>query len=1571
VKTLQLPAFLLFSIVCACSWAANAQELGFQTTFSKSKPFVFMENKGQLADFSRNGSDKNALSDISYYAKQNGVNIYFKKDRVMFVFASMDTKCKKASDTKKIGRRKHQIPDSASIQAARMEMQFVNANPEVQIISENLDPYTENYYGKNADEGITAHGYKKLTYKNIWPFIDLIFDAGKAQGMEYSFVVNPGAHLADIQLQWNGTDSLSSLGETMGLKFVNPLGWVQETGLKAYQNSRNLPLGCRYNLGHENQIGFLVDSYDPTNPLIIDPELIWGTYFGGGDYDESYGVKADTKGNVYFTGYSSSSSGIATTGAYQTSYLTPTWTSGQTYYGFLAKFDSSGSIDWATYYGGNYTEDYAVTTDTAGDIYITGWTIAGDGIASSGAFQTSYDGGNGNGTSNAFLAKFTPDGKRAWGTYFGRKGGTSGSTVTTDVAGNVYLGGATNSQNIATSGAFQTSFTSCYPSYTDIGFLAKFTSGGSLKWCTYFGECSSLITSIAADSVGYVYILGSSNKNGLATSGAYQTSIQGTGSIFLAKINTSGGRVWCTYFGGDAKPDGLSIDKKDNIFICGQVYVDKSIPNSPGFQSYAGNYDAFLAKFNKDDSLEWATYYGGSNSDEASAICNDLAGNVYITGSTTSATGMATSGAYQTSWTYGLNRGEYLDDAFIARFNTDGKRTWATYYGGDNEDIGTGISVDPKNNIYITGNTYGSSNLATSGAFQSSYTAESDAFLAKFRPTIVDAGIPSILQPSGIFCYGKNTIKVMLKNYGKVDLHTVNINASINRITQSVYTWSGDLAPDSTVLVTVGPYMFLGGIDTIKTWTSLPNGITDSYNGNDTAYLRKSIASPPVANAGGDTTICQGTHITLGSSALTGYSYVWTSKPSGFTSSASKISLSPDSSAKVYLTATITATGCSTIDSAQITVNPSPIPIKMGDIFICSTASDSVPLGGATTKGYNYAWTSKPAGFTSSISNPKVKANSTAVFYLTETITATGCSAVDSAKIIVLPPPGLDAGGNHVVCAGTQVTLGKNPVAGYTYAWVSSPAGYSSSLANPAINPITTTTYFLTESIVGSSCISKDSALVTVNPIPKAIVGIIKSYCAGDTANLHLGAPEVSGHSYAWTSNPSGFSSSQSDPTDVQKTNTTYYLTETITATGCQKMDSISLVFHPLPAANTGPNKYICFGGTTSLGIASIAGDKYQWTSVSPFKSDTNSRISVHPDSTTEYFLTETDIHGCSKTHSVQVTALPPPKPKLGLAHITCAGDALPLGTNLVSGHSYSWSSSNGGTFPSQPKIIVSQDSTAWFTVKETDSLTGCSGVDSVLVFVNPTPAPKIKGKTTICGQDQGNIYSTPFDSGSTYHWTLHSGNIMTGVDSNVANAQFKSGRDTLIVLETNTNGCKKRDTLLVQDYDLPNAQFTYAPDSPAYRFKAADTLETSCQWDFGDGGQAHFDTAKHVFHYPADSFTKVSLSISNAFGCTSVFDTLIKIHFFPPPKFLINVFPNPFQKDVTVRIELEKAAQVQILLFDELGRRFGTLADVYQQAGIVDYTIDADALQLADAYYIVEIFVDGKKYVRPVLRIR
>lgn len=179
-------------------------------------------------------------------------------------------------------------------------------------------------------------------------------------------------------------------------------------------------------------------------------------------------------------------------------------------------------------------------------------------------------------------------------------------------------------------------------------------------------------------------------------------------------------RSWGTYFGDERFVlTDSETDSNGNLYIAG-IINGTDLTNITTFtngssyqQNYGGgDYDGFLIKFNNLGQIVWGTFLGGSDFDRISDIEIDNNNNIYIIGSTSSNSNIATIGAFQEN----LNGG---GDYFISKFTSNGAIVWSTYFGGTGNEyniIGR-ISYDGLNSLYISGNIF-SPNMATNGVFQ-------------------------------------------------------------------------------------------------------------------------------------------------------------------------------------------------------------------------------------------------------------------------------------------------------------------------------------------------------------------------------------------------------------------------------------------------------------------------------------------------------------------------------------------------------------------------------------------------------------------------------------------------------------------------------------------------------------------------------------------------------------------------------------------------------------------------------------------------------------------------------------
>jgi hypothetical protein len=456
---------------------------------------------------------------------------------------------------------------------------------------------------------------------------------------------------------------------------------------------------------------------------------------------------------------------------------------------------------------------------------------------------------------------------------------------------------------------------------------------------------------------------------------------------------------------------------------------------------------------------------------------------------------------------------------------------------------------------------------------------------------------------------------------------------------------------------------------------------------------------------------------------------------------------------------------------------------------------ETVDIGPQPINGHSYSWKSKPAGHKYTKSFVTVIPYVTTIFYLTETVNATGCSKTDSVIITVNPVPSPDAGGNRTICKGESLILGPGSASGNTYYWTTKKDGLVSTDANPIVSPDITTMYYLTEVIPSSGCSKTDSALVSVMPLPVPDAGADDTICAGLGVTLGPGSSS-SKSSYSWTSNPPGFTSSISNPIVKPGITTTYYLTETVKASGCSKMDSVVIKVIPSPFPNAGSDKTICSGQSIQLGKDSVDGHAYSWTSApAGFTSNIFNPV-VRPDKKTVYYLRETaKATGCSATDTVIINVNPLPAANAGSSQSICQGEEVSLGATPLNGHTYSWVSKPAGFSSNVSAPAVTPLVTTTYYLTETIKSSGCSKTDSVVITVHPRPEAGWSVASVI---DRSYLFRVKDSSSlaSAYSWDFGDGGAAFGYHAWHTFATDSTYRISLQI--TDQNSCSNSSDSLI-----------------------------------------------------------------------------------------------------------------------------------------------------------------------------
>ncbi|MCX6230247.1 MAG: SBBP repeat-containing protein [Bacteroidetes bacterium] len=295
-----------------------------------------------------------------------------------------------------------------------------------------------------------------------------------------------------------------------------------------------------------------------------------------------------------------------------------------------------------------------------------------------------------------------------WATYYGDDQLDGFYSICVDSQDNIYISGYTFSSGFPTfhlAGAYWQQFNN---GIVDV-IILKFNNQGVRQWSTCYGGTNyELSNNIYLDSHENIYVSGYTSSINFPIqqlAGAYwQPNNAGFSDGFLIKFNNLGIRLWATYFGGslDDNISSICIDSHDNIFIVGQtesnIYTQQ-LTGAYWQPNKAGNFDGFILKLNSSGVILWSTYYGGNGLDYPLFVCNDNDDNIYITGYTDSQD-LPTKQSIGSYWQPN-NAGDI--DAFLIKFNNQGLRLWATYFGGVNDDKGSSICIDSHNNIFFTG----------------------------------------------------------------------------------------------------------------------------------------------------------------------------------------------------------------------------------------------------------------------------------------------------------------------------------------------------------------------------------------------------------------------------------------------------------------------------------------------------------------------------------------------------------------------------------------------------------------------------------------------------------------------------------------------------------------------------------------------------------------------------------------------------------------------------------------------------------------------------------------------------
>lgn len=989
----------------------------------KSEKFGgFVENLGQMMDI--NG---NPAQDVLFASYSANMNLWITKSGIVFEVVKIEEEASENISQENIFNRHEE--EEFKINSEIIELILNNGEIKRENI-EKLNPFegSKNFFYPHCRDGIYGvKEYGALVIKNVYEKIDWVLYFTEDRQFKYDFVIHPGGDYKAIELLYRSKKPLkiNKMGELevntmMGLfKEASPESFIGNSTIKTNfiiqrQHSRLF----NNDKGFETFVKFEPEGLkkNPDKKLIIDPQIIWSTFFGGSQLDGPQCIDVDANGNVYVAGYVTSANfPLVNTDSYFQ----------KTYAGtgdvLIMKFDNTGKLLWSTFYGGTLTDvSTSIVFDKNGYIYLTGYTKSNNFpvLQKPGSFFQANKGSDW----DAFILQFSTNGTLVWSTFLGGNAEERAYSIDVDNNGNIFIAGSTYSTDLPVN-SIPGYPQSAHAGNTDI-FVFKFDNNGTKLWGSYYGGINDESAfSIECDQFGNLLVAGYTNSPGLYTKNMgnfYQDTLSGGDDALILKFSPSGNILWATYFGGSADDyaRSLKIGLSQEIYIEGLTTSnDFPLKSSGSFidSTLNGGQDIFFVKFSANSQLVWSTYFGGNNKEWISSfrtIAIDQCGRVYFSFNTNS----QDVPLKDVCLSFIDSTFDGTRDIVIASFDRYDYFLWSSYIGGDGFDFRESIVMDQNDNLYITGewvnakdtNTYPLKNPGNGAFYDNTPNGKDDGFILKlyFPKDVIQATC------NGPVCEGQN----------------LELNASL------VYN-------HACSVMWTGPASFNSGSLTISIQNaSLQDSgvylvMSREFCAYDTVHVI--VHQNPLASINAIDTVCEGQNIVL--SGQGGSFYEW-SGPNNFFSQSQQIFLNNVNlkNAGGYMLIVTDSNTCSDTAYQNITVFPKPVAnFSANDVCLGLPSSfvdfSSVSSGNITQWNWNF----NPGS--SNLQNPSnTFANHGAYNVQLIVTTDNNCSDTVTKTVNVWPLPMPDFSAPDV-CLGVTTPFSANvsiPSGSITaYAW--------------------------------------------------------------------------------------------------------------------------------------------------------------------------------------------------------------------------------------------------------------------------------------------------------------------------------------------------------------------------------------------------------------------------------------------------------------------------------------------------------------------------------------------------------
>ncbi len=898
---------------------------------------------------------------------------------------------------------------------------------------------------------------------------------------------------------------------------------------------------------------------------------------------------------------------------------------------------------------------------------------------------------------------------------------------------------------------------------------------------------------------------------------------------------------------------GVCVDSSGNTYTIG-TFIDTAYFGSNLIYS-RGNKDVFVTKADSSGNFLWAKSFGGTGIDDGYGITVDNSGNLFITGDFSGT-------MFFTPTDSLVSLGGY--DIFVAKLDNNGTLLMKIGEGNTTNDYGRAIAVNYSNgNFAVVGDQ--SNNLYFNVLKYNSLGAK--LFEKKFSATTVTGtGVSfdnnDMLYTSGYYTGNLScTPAIGMLNAGGVDgfvLVFTSSGTTINKYkgyggTSNDYVYGVKSNTAGTNFYICGSFRKANWVIGYDSWSNqvvLTGSGTTSYGFVEKATLNSytTVWAKQAPNAGASTYNAidfdkYGNVVVSNDNSVFKYSSIgifdWQSYPSGSVTSLRNKAIAFDKDGNIYAAGYFKGTNLGFGDSTLTSISWNSALLEKissvlmmsptaGTDFCISTGADggdSLLVSFAPTMNYN-------AGnvFTLQMDNTTSGAFTTPITLGTMTTSGSGVFNV------YIPP------------ANSTYNI-------YLRVLSSSPASIAGDI-----------TYLYT--------IDEPIAVITPSAVSRCPTAAPSALTVNNTNPGGGGW----GDTYLW-SNSSTAQSINVSPV----TTTSYYVTVTDVANGCKGKDTVVVTVYPAPTVNAGVDHAVCRTLKDTLQATGTNISSYLWSPTTNMTGSTTANPVITPTANITYTCTVTSPNGCVASDAVSITSPITTSNAGPVSYNTCLGSSLPLaGTGTWTGGAgnhinYNWTPSTGLNDANISSPTVTPATTTMYKLTTTDSVYGCTGIDSINIIVGPVVvtvndiAITCSGSGVLTAAPVGN-YVTPV----TYLWSPAT-DLSATTGASVTTTTIST--TTYNVTMTTANGCSGSDTATVvvnpSNFNLAfsaTQQLLTSPPFVAQFTNSTPSLSNyTFTWYWGDGTSTQNNNAT-VFHAYAynGNYDVTLVAVSNTTGCSN-----------------------------------------------------------------------------------------------------